>query len=287
MNALRIPNDLSQWPGHFRLVSLTRLPGGQGGVDNRAVLYHDRLSIEVSWHSGSVDTRLKRGAQVALKGLSANPAIRAKIPMPIERLELLDTPLASLNPFQTVPLAWYADRDYVDLAAKLFDTLERPFQHLLNAVLWDGGRFHRFLTGPATAADSPARPGGNFRQAVEVAEHAYELLKGLPDTSLSVMVTAALLTYIGKADDFRATEAGYTLSERGYWVGGQYTILEWLAVARTKVVIPEQQYLALVHALIASRSNPGDRQSIEATTLAVAIRLGTHGQAVSGGRLPY
>ncbi|PKO37499.1 MAG: hypothetical protein CVU33_12670 [Betaproteobacteria bacterium HGW-Betaproteobacteria-6] len=280
-----IPKDLSQWPGHFRLVSLTRLPGGQGGVENRAVLYHDRLSLEVSWHSASVDTRLKRGCLVALKGLPANPDVRAKQPMPIERLELLDKPLASLNPFQTIPPSWQSDRASIALAAKLFETLERPFRHLLNVVLWDGGRCYRFLTGPAISSDSPAHPGGNFRQAVEVAEHGYELLKGLPDTSLSVMVSAALLAHIGKADEFRRTDAGYTLSERGYWVGGQTTILEWLAVARTKVVIPEHQYLALVHALIASRGNPAERQSLEATTLAVAIRLGSHRQAFTGGRL--
>lgn len=287
MTSSIIPKDLSQWPGHFRLVSLTRLPGGQRGVENRAVLYHDRLSLEVSWHSASVDARLKRGCLVALKGLPANPDVRAKQPMPIERLELLDKPLASLNPFQTIPPAWQTDRESIALAANLFETLERPFQHLLNVVLWDGGRCYRFLTGPAFSSDSPVHPGSNFRQAVEVAHHGYELLKGLPDISLSVLVTAALLAHIGKADDFRCTETGYTLSERGYWVGGQTTILEWLAVARTKVAIPEPQYLALVHALIASRGNPAERQSLEATTLAVAIRLGSHRQGITGGRLPY
>lgn len=84
---------------------------------------------------------------------------------------------------------------------------------------------------------------------------------------------AALLAAIGKADDYRRKDQHYELTERGYWVGGPTTILEWLAVARAKVAVPEAQYLALVHALVAARGQAEDRRSVEATILAVATRL--------------
>lgn len=281
-----IPQDLGKWASHFRIVSLIRLPAPDGsGVLNRAALYHDQMQFEVGWCSDHVDTRLTRGCLVAIRGLPVNPVSRGQEPVSIERLELLDKPLVSINPFESVPPTWLGDRASIKLAVQLWETLEWPFRHLLNAVLWDSGRFHRFITGPASAADSPARTGSNFRLAVEAAHQAYGLLHGLPDVSTSVIVLAALLTYIGKADDFRRSEGVYVLSERGYWVGGQDTIIEWLAVARTKVVIPEAQYLALVHALVAARGKPDDRQSMEAATLTVAIRLAMHRLAPYGGRM--
>ena len=159
-------------------------------------------------------------------------------------------------------------------AAVLWEQLSRPCQHLFNAVLWDGGRFYRYVTGPISSSDYSGMPGSNFRQAVAIAERALSLARGLSDISLSVVICAALLHTVGKADDYRCSADGYTLSERGYWIGSQYTILEWLAVARAKVPVPESQYLALVHALIAE-GRPGDGQSTEATILAVARRLQT------------
>jgi len=261
-------------PMHFRLTSVMRLPATSGrGVHNEATLYHDDLQIRVAWHSATVDSRLKHGCLVLVRGMPLNPQLRRCSTVVIERLDLLDKPLASLNLFHTVPDVWVKDRAAVEQAADLWRGLNRPFKHLLNAVLWDGGRFHRFVTGPACLSDRPWSPGGNFRLAVDAAEQARLVVRGLPDVSPSVVVSAALLMRVGKADEYRLSEDHYSLSDRGHWVGAQYTILEWLAVARAKVIVPEAQYLALVHALIAARGEPADRQSLEATILAVATRL--------------
>ena len=48
-----------------------------------------------------------------------------------------------------------------------------------------------------------------------------------------------LLHEAGKADDFRlsADGSGLILSERGRWIGYRQTLLEWLAVARTEVIV--------------------------------------------------
>jgi 3'-5' exoribonuclease len=89
-----------------------------------------------------------------------------------------------------------------------------------------------------------------------------------------------LLHDAGKADDFRLRpdRDGYAYSERGQLVGARHTVLEWLAVARGRdgVIVPEGQYLALVHALTATRGvgwlGIREPQMIEATILAVADR---------------
>jgi 3'-5' exoribonuclease len=153
-------------------------------------------------------------------------------------------------------------------------------QHLVTAVLWDGNRFERFLTGPAALSCYPPLPNANLCHTVETAEHALSLTNGLADVSISVLISAALLHDAGKADDFRLCpdRDGYTYSERGQLVGARYTVLEWLAAARSRdgVIVPEGQYLALVHALTATRGagwlGIREPQIIEATILAVADR---------------
>lgn len=260
-------------PFHFRLVSLVRLPGAAGReVMNEAVLYHKDAQITACWTSRHVDIRLKRGCCVALRGACFHQLRNGRLP--VSRLELIDKPIPAINPFHTIPPTWLADRHAVQRAAMLWDRMGRHLQHLFNAVMWEGGRFYRYVTGPVGCSDYPWEPGRNFRHGVAVAEQAAKLPSGLSDISGQVLIAAALLHDAGKADDYRLSPDGYILSERGYWVGYQHTILEWLAVARTKVILPDAQYLALVHALIARRHlETRASSSIEATLLATADRL--------------
>lgn len=264
---------------YYRLTSITRLPGKGGrGLTNIATLYHEQGAREVTWQSAQVDSRLKRGCYVAVRGLerqvSQGDAVR------IQHLVLLDKPLPTVNPFDTVPANWVLDRVLVERASLLWNQLSRPMKHLVTAVLWDGKRFERFVTGPVALSCYPPLPSANLCHAVETAEHALSLANGLADVSTSVLIAAALLHDAGKADDFRLRPErdGYAYSERGRLVGARYTVLEWLAVARSRdgVIVPEGQYLALVHALTATRGAAWlgirEPQIIEAMILAVADR---------------
>lgn len=266
-------------PSAFRLSSITRLPGKHGkGVTNIATLFHEKFAPEVKWHSPNVDVRLKRSCYVAIRGL--RPARQGHIDS-IDCLELLDKPLATVNPFQMIPSNWVSDRGLVVRALALWELLSPPFQHLVGAIFWDGARFERFVTGPSVPTGQQVFPNPNLRHAIETAEQAIKLAQGMPQVSQSVLVAAALLHDAGKADDFSRCSGGngYVYSERGALVGHCYTVLEWLAVARSKegVVVPESQYLALVNALIASqaesRSGAQGSRTIEATLVAVADRV--------------
>ena len=263
----------------YRLTSITRLPGKGGrGVSNMATLYHESGAREVTWQSTQVDCRLKCGSYVAVRGLEY-PVSPGEV-CRIRRLDLIDKPLPMVNPFELVPGDWVRDRTWIQRASLLWGQLSRPMQHLVTAVLWDGKRFKRFLTGPAALNCYPPVPNANLRHAVETAEHALNLANGLADVSISVLIAAALLRDAGKADDFRLNpdREGYAYSRRGQLIGARYTILEWLAVARGRdgVIVPEEQYLALIHALTATRGADWlgirEPQIIEATILMVAER---------------
>ena len=258
-------------PTCYRLLSLMRLPGKKGqGIYNEAVLYHERESLRVCWASASVDSRLRRGDLVTVKaGPPKGP--RSDL-LPVVRIVRLDRPEVTVNPFEMVPTSWLNDPSVALRAKALWGQMERPLQHLLNAVLWDGARFYRYVAGPVSSTDYPAPPGGNFRRAVALAEEALSLADGLPSVARGVLIAAALLHTAGKADDFRlaADGTGFKLSERGVWIGYQQTILEWLAIARTQVIIPDACYYHLVHVLIALRRPLGASRLIETAVLNAA-----------------
>lgn len=271
LEALPLTNGSLPVPDYFRVLSVMRLPGKNGkGVYNEATLYHDDLQRTVCWHTPQVDIRLKRGSLVMVDGWGRQAATEQ--PHPVRGLRLFDKPLPTINPFRTIPPSWVADRNAVNQAADLWMQLDRPLQHLLNADLWDAGRFYRFVTGPASAIEADRQGSGNFRRAVATAVQARQLAGGMVDVSQPVVIAAALLFAAGKADDYRRSSAGFVLSERGQWIGYQHTILEWLAVARGRVIVPETQYLKLVHALIAARGESVTGKSMEAMILSVAQR---------------
>ena len=256
---------------HYRLTSLMRLPGKSGrGVYNEATLYHAGEALLIAWTSPTVDSRLRRGDIVTVREGRAR-ALRPEV-LPVLRITRVDQPVAAVNPFALVPPSWLDDRTIAQRATALWEQMERPLQHLLNAVLWDGARFYRYVTGPVSTADYPAPPGGNFRRAVALAEEALLLANGLPNVARGVLIAAALLHDAGKADDFRLAPdgCGLTLSERGRWIGYQNTILEWLAVARTKAIVPDAVYLLLIHVLVSLRRPPESPQAIETAILNVA-----------------
>ena len=273
-------------PPVFRVVSLVRLPLPDG-VRNEATLYHDEASLRVVWMARHVDTKITAGDLVAIRWLGKPTAVEGAVR--ISRLVHLERADASANLFHTVLPAWVKDRTLVARGSALWEGLSRPFQHLLNAIFWDGKRFNRFLTGPSSLNGHHGEVSGNFRHAVEVAESCLHLANGSDRICLPLLVTAALLHDAGKADEYQldANHQGLVMSPRGALVGHRHTILEWIAVARfsQRVIIPENYYLGLLHALSAAKGVEwlGIRAplSAEAAILSAADRLSGHVELVS------
>lgn len=265
-------------PSYFRVVSLMRLPSSKGtGIYNEAHLYHDDAELTVCWHSNTVDVRLKRGCIVDVHGPLTPLAVQSGKVITVNRLTLIDKPLASINPFTLIPTSWVPDRQLVTEAISLWASLGRGLMHLINAVLWDGGRFYRYVTVRSASPTHAKAANGIFRQAVMVARESWSLVSDMADAATSVVVGAGLLHVVGKAEDYCHHGDAESLSERGILLGYQITVLEWLAVARTKVIIPDALYLPLLHALLAAREDRFQGKSIEASILSVARRIAAEG----------
>ena len=113
--------------------------------------------------------------------------------------------------------------------------------------------------------------GTNFRRSIDLAEQAVLLADGLPGISRNVLIVVGLLCDAGKADGFQLTpDGGLNLTERGRWIGHQQTVLEWLAVARGRVAIPDASYHRLVHVLMALENPSIAPISVEVAFLNVA-----------------
>jgi len=262
-------------PAVFRLQAIERLPFDRTCIQIRATLFHEKATIRVEWLSPHTDQRLMVGKLVAIRWfgrpVSANGSIR------IARLAVFDLPDRTINLFETIPRAWVKDRTLVKRAMALWSLLPLDFAHLFNAMLWESGRFLRYLTGPSSLKGHHHDLGGNFRHSVEVAERALNLAKNDRCACSHILVLAALIHDAGKADEYRKKHDRLEMSDRGRLIGHRHTIIEWIAAAKAQyhIRIPEEEYLGLMHALTAAKAAPAwlgmrEPQSLDATLLQVA-----------------
>jgi 3'-5' exoribonuclease len=237
-------------PQHYRITHIAHQAEG-GGVRSTARIFNTEASLEVTWLARQPDTRLTRDTVVSPRWKRA-PRANDR-PIEISRLVRLDRPERSLNLFQTLP---GGEADVVRRAAALWERLSLPFQELFNALFWDEHRFTRFCKAPGSLSGHHAGEGGTLRHSVEVAETVLRLLSLHQGAHPDVALAAALLHDAGKADEYAPRSRGWTLTDRGRLLGHRNTILEWLAVARSRMRLglPEAHYLALLHALTATKA---------------------------------
>ena len=273
---------LTALPPILRIQSLTRALD-HDKIVNRAVLSHRGSTLCVDWISQHVDTRLYRHGLARIRPATtsrcADGATR------IQRLVPVTSPTPLCNLFDTLLPGWVKDAELVARASALWESLPRPLAHLLNAVLWDAERLHRFVTGPSSIRGHHNDLSGNFRHSIEVAERARDLGLDCPLANTPLLVAGGLLHDAAKAAEYRYDRRGrrFRLSDRGQLVGHRDTLIEWLAVARhaAGVSIDEATWLGLLHMLNAVRGAPGwlglrEPRSLEAELLAMADRLSGH-----------
>ncbi len=269
-------------PSIMRIESLSRTLDG-AAVMNRATLHHRQASLCVEWITRHVDTRLHAGGLVSI-----HPAARTRCEggaIRIQRLVALSRPDPSVNLFDTLLPGWVREPELAARAAGLWAQLPRALAHLVNAVLWDGNRLHRFVTGPSSISGHHNGFGGNFRHSVEVAENARMLAQGNPIASGVLLIAGGLLHDVGKAAEYRYDRQSrrFRLSERGELIGHRNTLIEWLAIARetTGVIIDDGTWMGLLHMINAVRGAPDwvglrSPRSLEAELLAMADRLSSN-----------
>ena len=270
---------IDQMPGIFRIESITALPAADGSkTEYRAILYHDKIRITVSFCRFQPDIRLKANLLVSVRWRLPLNFIGGAIQ--ISRLVLLEHPIKGFNLFETIPPTWVEDRDLVRRAQIIMDVLPGDMQHLITAVLWNGIRFYHFCDRPASVSDHHAYQNGNLRHTVEVAETVILLAEKYQLANLGISLAAAILHDVGKADEYNHWSNGdWVMTDRGKLVGHRHTVIEWIAQAMVtnRIMMPEKHYLSLMHALTAApnaeRLGIRNPSTPEATILSMADRL--------------
>lgn len=279
-----LPNRVAElMPSVLRIQSLERVLNADQLIHNRAVLFHECCTMSVDWITQHVDTRLHRFGLVTIR--HASNVVSADGSIRIQRLLPANQARANENLFETILPEWVKDRELVARAGLLWEALPKPLAHLLNAVLWESGRFHRFVMGPSSLQGHHHGWNGNFRHSVEVAEHAREIGQRTPLANTGLLIAGALLHDVAKADEYRFDrgQSRFRLSERGELIGHRDTLIEWLAVARAtgRVILPDDLYLGLLHMINAVKGAPAwlglrEPRCLEAEILSMADRLSGH-----------
>lgn len=273
-----VPQNL---PGIFRIQSLARTLAKDGvQVCSLATLFHERVSLDVSWISPHADSLVRRGGLVRIHWGVAAKSVDGVFP--IDQLLPPDGPDAVTNLFETIPVSWVRDRAVVQRAMTLWDQLPRNLAHMFNALMWNGQRFHRYACSSASMDGHHTGKNGNLVHSVEVAEAAMAFGRLYPGVNLDLLGFGGLVHDAAKADGYNDGRERRMLqiSERGIPANGRHTVIDWLATARAAdgVVMPESSFTALVHMLNATSedapwSGRGDQPTLMAEILAEADRF--------------
>lgn len=270
---------LARMPQVMRVTSLHHTQRGNQ-IHHRATLHHRITNLSVDWETRHRDVRLQVGTLVsvryALDARSEEGALR------IHGLRPLVYPLANINVFETLHPSWCKDSALISRATDLWAQLPLPLAHLINAVLWDHQRLHRFVWGPSSLDGHHNNTSGNFRHSVEVAEAALAIASDRKGVSPALLIAGGLLHDVGKADEYMLDHRNkrFLLSTRGELVGHRDTLTEQLATARATagVMIDESTWVCLLHMLNAARGAPRwlglrEPRTLEAEILSFADRL--------------
>lgn len=273
-------------PQVFRLSSIAREVASKG-FHLTAHVFHSDACFTVEWNANYVDTRLVPGVLVRIIWKQAPRPDQGAVA--VGRAVVLERPERSQNLFCTVPSDWVCDSTLLQRAQVLWEGLSSPLQELFNVIFWDGDRFHRYCQSPSSMSGHHSSVSGNLAHSVEMAETALNLAQLAEGVHVEVLVLGALLHDAGKSDEYRLSSRGHwEMTDRGKLLGHKVTIIEWVAVARTRMRqgIPESHYLSLMHAMTACNNAPawtGLRQAMtpESNLLSLVDRASGQSELMS------
>lgn len=161
----------------------------------------------------------------------------------------------------------------------LLQTLEPAFREVVRQALFDvNGRFTKFAMAPSSAAGHHSMPGGNLLHTLDVADCALQIAaryEGLVDNQ--VLLTAALLHDIGKAEEYQKLPHAVTLSEWGAMLGHKLLgcAMVWTALEPLRAQ-SEERALAVMNAIGSSAGRSFDMRgpaTLEAIILSKADQI--------------
>jgi len=252
------PTDSQQDATHiYRVIDLKSEPANGWKKMKATLCQRDRI-FKVSWWISDDDVCVQRGQLVSFEVLNNLEADGdALVVRSVNGASVVNP---DLNLIDTLPTSWLPKgsetEDVVAEFRRLWSQLSAQGRAWFNAIFWhQPGRWQQFLTVPASIGHHHANKRGLFTHSVDVATRALRAAQGDPLVNRDVLLLAALLHDLGKADEYLVSKRfnAYQLSERGQLMGHRLTTLEWMAAALPTVASwdrpSEVKVMAVYHAI--------------------------------------
>ena len=287
------PATIEDWHDFLLIPAVSRVANNaistnlesSGTQTHYAILYGNGRELTVYW-SEEIDSPMIHGhplVKIIPKNLSAILDGGAVL---IERLEILKSPLSSINPFDTALISWFDNPELRDKAITCWNWLDEKNRLLLNSLFHDDAFFKRFCEGPSSTSNHHAYRNGNLEHTIEVIHIATLNCLHVHNANYQLALIFAWLHDIGKADEYQfsnSPDKKYKLTSAGYLHGHQMTGFYKLLEARTKYALeyPESSFSHLRHLMTARMSsdplNNRNSQMIEYDLVQLADILSAKG----------
>ena len=254
-------HDFLQIPPVSRLVSnsISTNLEPSGTQAHHATLFGDGKELAVQWNE-AIGSPLIHGhplVKIIPRNLSVLFDGGAVL---IEQLEILKSPLASINIFSTALPSWFNNLELRDKAIVCWNWLDEKNRLLLNSLLHDDAFFKRFCEGPSSTSNHHAYRNGNLEHTIKVIHIATLNCLHIHNANYQLALIFSWLHDIGKADEYQfsnSPDKQYKLTSTGYLHGHQMTGFYKLLEARTKYAseYPESTFNHLRHLMTARMSS--------------------------------
>lgn len=178
---------------------------------------------------------------------------------PVEALRVWPAALAAdVDLLQTVPDAWLGPQAAHTRAAfaLLWQRLSEPMRAWFNALFWrHPQRLWAFVQARASLQHHHAGAHGLLQHSLDCAQRALRLAAGDPSVDAEVLIMAALLHDLGKADEYRwdAAQRRWRLTLRGELIGHRLSTLQWMTEALAELPLASRpqalREMAVHHAI--------------------------------------
>ena len=259
-------------PRVFRLIDYAPIRVHDRLTCCTATLYHRYLTFKVVWSVRTPDPKLRPTQLVSIRWNGTPDNEDGAVV--IDRLISVSHSDEHTNLFDTIPPSWPVDRALVERGCTLISALPRRFRHLFNAILWDGQRFLRYVTGPASLDRTHNQLNGNLRHSLDVADYALSWAADQPQVFRPLLILGSLLHDAGKADCYTLDRVHprFSADKPACRIGHRAILLDWVSEAceALPVSLPRPHERALLEMLTTvgsssygSRYAPDDLTSLE------------------------
>jgi hypothetical protein len=178
-----------QLPQIFRITAIecTLLPDSTYEIN--ATIFHEKAQLDVQWNAAQMDSRLAVNQLVSIRWKGKLAEQSEKII--ISRLTPLDTPSASVNLLDTIPVTWCTNREGLQRARKLVDLLSAEYKKVFNTIFWNSNTLYGLLSSPSFIS--------TIERCERVMKCEYKFFINIEQTVLMLLVNASSKQSVSEA----------------------------------------------------------------------------------------